>query len=950
MKHFLFCLMVIAVIAKSKTSFAQVAPEIHWKVMEQENAIWIYDSRQKELALQYAKTFQKVFPALQKQFVEFPRKTTFVISDYTDSPNGSATIFPYPLVTVFPVIPLPTSPIGETDDSLYEIMVHEYTHILNLYPVHGGMRLFHTLFGSLIHPNVLLPRWYVEGLAVYTESYYNPKGGRLRSQNFEGIVRAISAKNEWHKYPIDQMNEFIPDWLGGRRAYLLGGAYMHHLAETYGFETHHELNQASSRRLPYFVSGMLENKTGKEADELLQDTYKNLQAQADRQFSTLRTAPVSEGTRLPQPGNLNFQPVISPDGKYLAFISSAHNIPSSVHILKRDGKNEFTVEAAHISLPTDTYGVEHIAWSTDSKTLAFNLIKFWRYFYQYSDLQFYDLAQQKITQMTFGARVGDILFANDNKGVYFVQNTPGSKQLSYFDLATKKIRVLYTPPRFGTNMWSLAYRSGSILFIEQNSEKRVLKAYNVAAHTVTTVSESAIPTSLNLTPLGILYSSPTSGVDNLYLSTTDDFSQKRAVTNSLTRIIDGAIDPLNQALYYSEQREDGVYVYMTPADSWQKITGAPKVEPLLTLPQPATLDLADDFDATALKEKEFYPFRYLYPRYWMPYGYLLDGGIGLQASTSMADPLNKNIISLGAEWDSLTQKTGGSVSYTNMSTPVALSISAAQVYRYIYNADVSLKDTGASAQARSYIPGLNQRWTMGLEIDSFTTEFGTSSIERSGPGIFLAYNNSRRLGFEISPEQGTSFAISHQSFIKEWGNIGFDKTNASARAYFSKWLPQRHVLFTQLNATYAPKLNNSTLFTSTIGANFVSNTLIPPFLMRGYPTGTLLGNNVVVGNLEYRFPLANIYRGWKTFPVFVKQLSGAVVADTISLDGARYSFSRESYLRSEYGKWYWGYGAEAHLSCTFGYYLPITFTFGVYRGENRDLARDDYSTFFTFSL
>lgn len=951
MKYIAFFITLSVLSFIGSISNAQVAPDIDWKVIEQEHAVWIYDSRQKDLALQYSKSFQKVFPQLQKLFVEFPTKTTFVISDHTDSPNGSATVFPYPLITIFPVIPLPTSPIGETDDSFFEILCHEYTHIMNLYPVHGGMRLLHTVFGSLIHPNMMLPRWYVEGLAVYTESYFNPKGGRLRSQNFEGVVRAISAKKEWNKYSIDELNEFIPDWMGGRRAYLLGGAFVHHLVETSQIESLHQLNQSSSRRLPFFLNGWMENQTGQNVESLLQDTYKYLQSQSDQQQQVLQTAPITQGQRLPQSGNMNHHPLISPDGKYLAFISSHHNIPSSIHILTRSESGDFDKNAYKVNPPTDTFGIEHIAWSPDSKTLAFNLIQPWKRFSLYSDIHFFDIESRQTRQITHGARAGDILFAENGKGLFFIQNTPGNKQLSYYDLQSNTEKILYTPVRLGSNLWSLTPSGSRLLFIEQNSEKRVLKAYDIASGNIHIINESSAPTSITSTPLGLVWSSAQSGVDNLYLSPTEQLSQKRTLTNSMTRILDGTIDPHNQKLYYSEQKEDGMYLYSTPKQDWEKITVAPRVEPLLKIPTPPPTDMSLSQEKSLSEEKDFSAWPYLYPRHWMPYGYILDGGFALQASAVMSDPLGKNTISLGAEWDSLTQKTGGSVSYVNRSTPVALGVSAAQVYRYIYDSKSSLKDTGASASARSFIPGLSQRWTLGLEIDTFTTELLSSSIRRTGPAIFLSYNNSRRLGLEISPEHGTSLSLSHQSFIKEWGNIGFEKTNASGRFYFSKWLPERHVLFSQINATYAPQLNRTTLFTSTIGGNFISNTLIPPFLMRGYPTGTLLGNNVMVGNLEYRFPIKNIYSGWGTTPVFFKQLHGSLVADTVSLDGLQYSFNRNSYVRSRFGdQWHMGYGAEAHLSCTLGYYLPVTFTFGIYFGENKDIAKDAMSTFFSFSL
>ncbi|MBY0385752.1 hypothetical protein K2X05_11400, partial [bacterium] len=537
---------------------AQVDPAIDWKVQEDDRAVWIYDARHRTLVEQYAKNFRRLLPEIQKVFHELPEKTTFVISDFTDRPNGSATVFPYPLIIIYPVIPLPNSPIGETDDSLFEILAHEYTHILNLHPVHGGMRGLSWIFGSIVRPNGYLPRWYTEGLAVFTESYFTPRGGRLRSQNFEGMVRAIQQGKTWEKYPIDTINDFEPDWLGGRRAYLLGGALMYELALTHGLDKIDSLNQSYSRRIPYFINGPLERRTQNDYAELLDDAYQKLKSNAAEQIKTISTATTTKGVSVAEQGFFNSRPVFSPDGKYLAFISRDHNVPSSIQLRQRDSEKTFLKsEPLQIAFGVDIFD---LAWSPDSSKIVYNSVETYRRFYEYSDLRMYDVKTQKTTKLTSGARTGDLTFSPQGDFIYFVQNTPGSKRLSQLDLGKKTISSIYTPPRPATNLYSLVIEGDQLFFLEQHAEKRSLKSYHLKTKTLSTVSENIATSSLRKTAKGFLITSSQSGVDNLYLvpSLRDptNVTLSRPITNSLTRILDGDIDPTDGSLYFSEHTEN----------------------------------------------------------------------------------------------------------------------------------------------------------------------------------------------------------------------------------------------------------------------------------------------------------------------------------------------------------------------------------------------------------
>lgn len=927
---------------------AQVDPSTNWSTLTDTHAIWIYDSRHKELAYQYAKNFRRMFPQLQAMFKEFPDKTTFVIMDQTDMPNGSATVFPYPLVTIFPVIPIPNSPIGETDDSLFEILAHEYTHILNLNPVHGVMKPLSWIFGSSIRPNSYLPRWYSEGLAVYTESYFMPRGGRLRSQNFEGMIRAFYLENAWDTLTVDQLNEFQPDWLGGRRAYLLGGAIFNELVDKKGVEPIYTLNQRYARRVPYFINAPLEDEIDKSYSELLSNSYAHLAELAKKQLAPVEASKVTAGTKIEKQGFENFYPSFSPDGRYMAFISRDHNIPGSVFL--QDNVNaDYKADPVRIAFGVD---ILHLAWSPDSKILAYNSVQRFKRFYTYSEIHLYHVEKKTTTKLTNGARVGSMAFTPDGSKIIFVQNTPGSKRISEVTLANKSIRVLYDPKKIATNIFALTVQGNDVAFIEQFAEKRELKLLNTSNLSVKTLNQNITVSRIQKTPKGILVASTKSGIDNLYLlpelKDGTDLSTAKSITNSATRILDGDINPVNGSLVYSEQTGNGVLIKHIPESEWTSTPPAPKVEPLLTLPTPPETPVVAQEDPLA--ESKYSPWRYMIPRYWMPFGAALDGGYSLQASTGSMDPLGKHSYTLAAEWDSLTKQTGGTFSYTNMTSPVGVTVAANQVYRYSYTSQAVLKDTGGAISATYNIPFMFKNWDLSLGWRHSNTEFINSTIERSGPSAVIGYNSAIQRGYEISPESGSGLSISNQAYIEDLGNIGYNKTSLNMRHYFSaSWMPSRHVLFSQINATYAPELRSTALYTSTLNGSFASNLLIPPFLVRGYPSGNILGNNMAVANLEYRFPIWYMYKGMGTFPLYFKTLHGALIGDVVGLDGFRWSQQNDRFLRTRFGDNYFvGYGVELHLETTIGYYLPVRFSFGAFRGGTRDLTGEEISYFFAF--
>src|SRR5690606_33023724 len=98
------------------------------------------------------------------------RRTHIVLSDESDSANGSATALPYNVIRLFATAPPAMSPLNDYDDWLNMLVTHEHTHIVHLDQWSGIASFVNLLLGKVYAPNHVQPRWVLEGVATWQES------------------------------------------------------------------------------------------------------------------------------------------------------------------------------------------------------------------------------------------------------------------------------------------------------------------------------------------------------------------------------------------------------------------------------------------------------------------------------------------------------------------------------------------------------------------------------------------------------------------------------------------------------------------------------------------------------------------------------------------------------------------------------------------------------------
>ena len=230
------------------------------------------------LAGHLAVVAEETWTALQRPLgARPPRLTHIVLADQTEVANGYATPLPYDTIVMYA-----TWPRGEefyTDDWLRLTFTHEFTHILHLDRSESWARVIRDIFGrtTLAFPNLLLPTWQIEGIAVYEESAVTGEG-RLHAGDFRAIVDEAARQHRLE--PLDRVNGGLTDWPDGNGPYAYGSGFHQYLADRFGASTLGTLADATARRVPYTGSRAFARVFGESLGDLWRDYQATLLASA----------------------------------------------------------------------------------------------------------------------------------------------------------------------------------------------------------------------------------------------------------------------------------------------------------------------------------------------------------------------------------------------------------------------------------------------------------------------------------------------------------------------------------------------------------------------------------------------------------------------------------------------------------------------------------------------
>jgi outer membrane protein assembly factor BamA len=200
----------------------------------------------------------------------------------------------------------------------------------------------------------------------------------------------------------------------------------------------------------------------------------------------------------------------------------------------------------------------------------------------------------------------------------------------------------------------------------------------------------------------------------------------------------------------------------------------------------------------------------------------------------------------------------------------------------------------------------------------------------SGMTFGLSYSNLQRYTYSISTEKGRQVGV---SLRLDHPSLGSDFQTTQFSYSWAEYVPmpwlRDHVLALRLAGGIGTgSLSRRGIFfiggfpEQDVLRSIFDMSRVGGAYLRGYPQGVVYGDQYHLLNVEYRFPLFDIEKGFSTMPLYFTHLHAAVFAD---VGDAFFGDLQLSNLKV-------GVGVELLVEAVIGYFIPTTFRIGYARG------------------
>ena len=439
------------------------ASGFHLSKLETKDLTLLYlDPLQTYLTPYIARAFENSVAFHEKNLRWKPwEPVTILLKDFADYGNAAALGSPSNMV-LLDVAPLSLSmETFSPGERFYTLMNHELTHVgtIDVWNSHdAGWRKFlggkpmpiqkhpeSILYNFLTSPRNLTPRWYMEGSAVFHETWMAGGLGRAQGGYDEMVFRAKVHDHLRLFSPLGLESEGTQiDFQVGANSYLYGTRFFSYLALTYGVDkTMDWLRRSEDSKA--FYSANFRHVFGKSLNEGWADWIAFEHKFQEANLARLAQYPLSEPKHL-SPHGLGSMSRGFIDGKTNSLIA-AFRYPGRIGFLGRmdlsTGKLTHFTDLNGMML----YKVTSIAFDPDSRTAFYTDEN-----YAYRDINAIDVDTGKKRRLLTDARIGDLAFDRADKSLWGIRHQNGFVTL---------VRI---PPPYTSFNQVKTFRYGEILF------------------------------------------------------------------------------------------------------------------------------------------------------------------------------------------------------------------------------------------------------------------------------------------------------------------------------------------------------------------------------------------------------------------------------------------------------------------------------------------------------
>ena len=885
-----------------------------------------------------------------------PLHTHVVLADQSESANGWASPLPRDTVFLNAAAPSGAEFIGKTDDWLRVLFTHEYTHIVHLDRSSGWARVARGLFGrtELAFPNLSLPQWQIEGLAVWQESALTG-AGRVNAADFRAIERVAAA--DGHPLRLDQANGGLTTWPDGHAAYAAGLGFHEYLVGRFGDASLGQLANATARRLPYLTSGAFKGIYGESLGSLWRGYTREVLARAASMPRAAKDLTPLAHARSAVITGPRFAPsnCVGCADAVVYSVQSPDGFPS-LRIIEQDGTGDRRLTTRYQG---STLGVSARALVFDQQELRRNVGL-------YSDLYALDRRTGDVRRLTTESRLQDPDLSPDGQSVVATRGHGDRRDLVLVHLhtadghlqpiASTDIETLATESStdYSAPRWS---PSGRLIAVEQRRLGALPGVIVLDAVTRQVTREIVDPTARIVTPTwrpdeGAIVASADFNAEPF-----DIYEFELGAEHSVRRLTQtaGALWPDvrrdGRVLTFAGYTSDGYGLFSVPYEPTSEVRAAspPVRTPLSPLTPMSNAGAAAADAASAMRDGGYSPLGTLAPTAWTPVLFSDADGTRVGGFLSGADVLGRHAYTAGLDWfvnmtavdrspNRRTPDWNASYAYTRWRPSFFASAGQQTQVKVVVNRATSAASTVAVVQRQLQIgvlvPIAHVRQSTQVLAsllrtgDHYLLADSSRSITLVSARAGLSHNTARYYGYSISREHGVRFGATIERTAKVLGSQAEATTSTFDGRAFLPGLGLHHVVALR-GAAGASSGADLARQTFGLGATSASPSVLDFSgdalgLLRAGGGSLVAGSRIVVANMEYRLPLARLERGLGTWPLFLKWIHASVFADVARVYGS--TASLRAWRRAE--------GGELSIDGVAGYALPFTVAAGVAWGQD----------------
>lgn len=220
-----------------------------------------YRENQKFLALRTLDIAKIYFPKIHSYFKYVPRTQVHLMYEEVSlDSNGSAQVFPYNIIRLQDYPPTGDSSLLAAHDWLRSLIIHEYIHIVTLEMTNGWINSLRKVFGSTMKFAALNPRWFLEGIATWGESYFTDEGRLYHPSIINVVIGLLKDPNFCDDLSCLDTPAIYPH---GSTAYWVGAHFLQYV-EKKKKDTLQCWADQNSRSFPLFVNKRFTQCFGKD--------------------------------------------------------------------------------------------------------------------------------------------------------------------------------------------------------------------------------------------------------------------------------------------------------------------------------------------------------------------------------------------------------------------------------------------------------------------------------------------------------------------------------------------------------------------------------------------------------------------------------------------------------------------------------------------------------------